>query len=141
MGAAAEPREYRRGLVNTRHLVAATAVMGAGLGAALAPSEAQARVYWKACVYPRTNEYGASHPKSQSVWNWGWADTGCSASIQGVPCIGDTANGELLCGTRSHAVISGREFYLVANTPYFRLCGNCSGVNYGNRHYTEASSY
>jgi hypothetical protein len=131
------------GLISTRNLAAAAVVAASG-GVFAAPS-AQARVYWKACAPPKVNEAGSAsyHPRSTSGWNWGWADTGCSATAAGIPCVGfnPPSQYDYACPSYSTRTYSVREYFLVQYRAFFRLCGQCIGRNYTNKHYTEGSSY
>lgn len=137
--------EGSAGLVSTRNLAAAVAVVASGAGFAGLPTAAQARVYYGAtCTPPKVNEAGTAiaHPAGTSGWDWGWADTGCGANMAGIPCVGfnPPSAGNFVCPSYSTRTYSVREFYTVGYKAFVRLCGFCDGKTYTNNHDVEASS-
>lgn len=136
--------EGSSGLLSTRNLAAATAVVASGAGLAAIPTAAQARLYYPyQCTPPKVNEAGSAqyHPAGTSGWDWGYANEGCGATAPGIPCVGFTPGGSpYVCPSYSTRTYSVREAYAVTYRAFVRLCGYCIGRNYTNNHDVEASS-
>lgn len=124
-----------RALISTCNLALAAAVVTSGVKLATA-SPAEAYVYWSGCSPPKFNHHGrwlgAGH-----IWNYGWANLSCGATIPGIPCVGLESNN----GTSSWACpnYSTRYFSTSSNQgatfrPFVRLCGFCDNKTFTNNH-------
>lgn len=128
------------GLVSTRNLAAASVAFGTGVGLAAAAQPAYASRYYSACADPKVN-----HVDPQSWTGWvntiGQADETCSATREGIPCVGyKNSTSAWGCPGTDIQKFSISSYFTIDVHPLVRLCGSCAGIKFTNRHFLVGSA-